>query len=139
LRVTQTPGTNRHSQTAGVAVARLAKVRQFTVILVFSSLGCRSVERVPVSASAPRYPSLDLRLTTGARVRVYQPLVDGDSLRGTRKPNQISPVAIATKGIAYAEYSKLQEGLSQLLLLAIPVMAAGIWLLLIMTSGRPSF
>ena len=119
-------------------MARFTKVRQLTVVLVFVSLGCRSVERVPVSASSPRYPSLDLRLTTGSRVRVYQPVVDGDSLRGNRKPHQISPVAIATRSIAYAEYSELQEGRSQLILLAIPVIAAGIWLLLILTSGGPS-
>jgi hypothetical protein len=72
-------------------------------------------------------------------MRVYQPLVDGDSLRGNRKSNHISPVTIATKGIAYAEYSKWQQGRTQLLILAIPVMAAGIWLLLLTTSGGISY
>lgn len=113
-------------------------IRTLALVIGVASIGCRSVERVAILESPPqRYDALTLVMKDGKRVRVYQPQVTGDSLRGFRDTRRSHQYATAVNDIGFAEYSALKEGRSVLLVLGIPVAAAAFFLFLLATSGGP--
>ena len=115
-----------HSRTSRVLVSAL---------LLFTTIGCHTwqpVRLVENSDEARRPGEIEIRLKSGVRIAVADPVVRGDSLFGvtvaerdltTGKSNRLTPTGIALADIQNARAAQFSGGRTFALIVLTPIVA----------------